>query len=56
MQITNSVVCDTSNDNIYKQIKPPIVGEHAFPLTGFVCKEAYVTVALPPTPRSKTLL
>ena len=47
MQITNSVVCDTSNDNIYKQIKPPIVGEHAFPPTGFVCKEAYVTVALP---------
>ena len=29
---------------IYKQIKPPLVGEHAFPLTGFVCKEtAHVT-------------
>ena len=21
----------------YKQTKPPLVGEHAFPLTGFVC-------------------
>ena len=28
---------------ICKQIKPPLVGEHAFPLTGFVCKEAHVT-------------
>ena len=28
---------------IYKQIKPPLVGEHAFPLTGFVCKEAHIT-------------
>ena len=27
---------------IYKQIKPPLVGEHAFPLTGFVCKSAHV--------------
>ena len=34
MQITNSVVCDTSKGCIYKQIKPPLVGEHAFPLTG----------------------
>ena len=35
MQITNSVVCDTSTGMLYKQIKPPLVGEHAFPLTGF---------------------
>ena len=43
MQITNSVVCGTSKGCIYKQIKPPLMGEHAFPLTGFVCKEAHVT-------------
>ena len=43
MQITNSVVCGTSNGCIYKQIKPPLVGEHAFPLTGFVCMAAHVT-------------
>ena len=43
MQITNSVVCDTSKGIIYKQIKPPLVGEHAFPLTGFVCRSAHVT-------------
>ena len=43
MQITNSVVCGASKGCIYKQIKPPLVGEHAFPLTGFVCKEAHVT-------------
>ena len=43
MQITNSVVCGASNGCIYKQIKLPLVGEHAFPLTGFVCKEAHVT-------------
>ena len=43
MQITNSVVCDASKGCIYKQIKPPLVGEHAFPPTGFVCKEAHVT-------------
>ena len=43
MQITNSVVCDTGKGCIYKQIKPPLVGEHAFPLTGFVCRSAYVT-------------
>ena len=43
MQITNSVVCGVSKGCIYKQIKPPLVGEHAFPLTGFVCKEAHVT-------------
>ena len=28
---------------LYKQIKPPLVGEHAFPLMGFVCKSAHVT-------------
>ena len=38
MQITNSVVSDTSKGIIYKQ-----VGEHAFPLTGFVCWLAHVT-------------
>ena len=43
MQITNSVVCGASNGCIYKQIKPPLVGEHAFPLTGFVCWLAHVT-------------
>ena len=43
MQITNSVVCGRSKGCIYKQIKPPLVGEHAFPLTGLVCKEAHVT-------------
>ena len=43
VQITNSVACDTSKGCIYKQIKPPLVGDHAFPLTGFVCKEAHVT-------------
>ena len=43
MQITNSVVCVTSKGSIYKQIKPPLVGEHAFPLTGFVCWSAHVT-------------
>ena len=44
MQITNSEVCDTSKGCIYKQIKPPLVGEHAFPLTGFVCMAAHVTI------------
>ena len=42
MQIRNSIVCDTSKGSIYKQIKPPFVGEHAFPLTGFVCMVAQV--------------
>ena len=32
-----------SKGSLYKQIKPPLVGEHAFPLTGFICKTAYVT-------------
>ena len=43
MQITNSVVCDASKGCIYKQIKPPLVSEHAFPLTAFVCRTAQVT-------------
>ena len=43
MQITNSVVCGASKGCIYKQIKTPLVGEHAFPPTGFVCLEALVT-------------
>ena len=43
MQITNSVVCGASNGCIYKQIKPLLVGEHAFPLTGFVCETAHIT-------------
>ena len=42
MQITNSVVCDRVNVGFYKQIKPPLVGEHAFSLTGFVCRSARV--------------
>ena len=46
MQIRNSVVCDASKGGIYKQIKPPLVGEHAFPLTGFVCESAHVTLPL----------
>ena len=46
MQITNSVVCGASKGCIYKQIKPPLVDEHAFPLMGFVCKEAHVTIFL----------
>ena len=44
MQITNSVVCGASNGCIYKQIKPLLVGEHAFPLPGFVCMAAHVTI------------
>ena len=44
MQITNSVVCGASKGCIYKQIRPPLVGEHAFPLTGFVCMEAHFTL------------
>ena len=43
MQITNSLVCDQVNVGLYKQIRPPLVGEHAIPLTGFVCKEAHVS-------------
>ena len=43
MQITNPVVCSRSKGCIYKQIEPPLVGEHAFPLTWFVCRLALVT-------------
>ena len=43
MQLTNSVVFDTSKGMLYTQIKPPLVGEHAFLLTGFVCQTAHVT-------------
>ena len=45
MQIINSVVCGASKGCIYKQIKPPLVGEHAFPLTGFVCMAAHIKQA-----------
>ena len=27
----------------YKQIQAPLVGEHAFPVTGFVCDAGHVT-------------
>ena len=43
MQITNSEICDRVNVGLYKQIKPSLVGEHAFPPTGFVCLVAHVT-------------
>ena len=42
MQITNSVVCDTSKGCIYSKLNHPW-GEHAFPLTGLVCMAANVT-------------
>ena len=44
MQIIISVVCDTSKGMLYKQIKPHLVGEHAFPLMGFVCQTAHITI------------
>ena len=43
MQFTNSVVCGRSKGCIYKQIKPPLVGEHAFPLAELVCRSAHFT-------------
>ena len=43
MQITNSVVCGASNGCIFQQIKPLLVGEHAFQLTVFVCMAAHGT-------------
>ena len=43
MQITNSVVCGASKGCIHKRIKPPLVGEHAFPLTALFCRSVYVT-------------
>ena len=42
-QVRISVVCDTSKGSLYKQIKPPLVVDHAFPLTGFVCETAHIT-------------
>ena len=36
MQIINPIVYDISKGSLYKQIKPHLVGEHAFPLMGFV--------------------
>ena len=42
MQITNTVDFDTSKGMLYKQIKPLLVGEHAFQLTGFVRQTAQV--------------
>ena len=39
MQIINSVVYDKSKGSLYKQIKSILMGEHAFPLAGFVCKK-----------------
>ena len=35
--------CDASKGCLYKQIKHFYVGEHAFPLTGFLCTTAHVT-------------
>ena len=35
--------CDASKGCLYKQIKHSYVGEHAFPLTGFLCTTAHVT-------------
>ena len=46
MQITNSEVCDQVNVGLYKQIKPPLVCEHAFPLTGFVCMADHFTLVM----------
>ena len=43
MQITNSILCDTIKGSIHKPIKPPLVGERASPLTGFVGETAQVT-------------
>ena len=55
MQIANTVVCDTSKGSLYKKIKPLLVGEHAFPLTGFVCETARVNGSggIKPTARPK---
>ena len=43
MQITNSVVCDTSSNSLYKQIKPTLSDEHVFPLTGFFLRVGSIT-------------
>ena len=49
-----SVVCDRVNVGLCMQIKPPVVGEHAFPLTGCVCKTAHVTEVLDQRVRSSS--
>ena len=41
--MTITIGCGTSKGCIYKQIKAPLVGEHAYPPTGFVCWSAHVT-------------
>ena len=46
MQIINLIACDTSKGSLYKQIKPCLVGEHAFPLTGLVCESAHIIAVL----------
>ena len=49
MRIRNPVVCDTGKSSLlegkvaYISNKPPLVGEHAFPLTRFVGLSAQVT-------------
>ena len=53
MQIPNPVVCDTSM--LFKQIKPHLVVEHAFPLTWFVGKEAHVTYVLGINKKNSTI-
>ena len=45
MQITSTVVCGASISSLYELNKPPLVGEHAFPPTGFDSYSAQVTNA-----------
>ena len=40
----NSVVCGKSKGSLYKQVKAPLVGEHAIRLTGLACKKTHVTL------------
>ena len=51
MQITNSVVCGASKGCIYKQTKSPLVGEHAFPLTGLFARR--LTLQYQPSSENK---
>ena len=44
MQITKPNVCDTSKGSLYRHIKPPLVGAHAFSLMDFVCESTHVTL------------
>ena len=37
------IYSDSSKGSLHKQIKTPLVGEHDFPMTRFVCKTAHVT-------------